>query len=231
MIQNNKPWLNNVNEWMRKLVPNGDLLFESEIDETSRRQKAQQAIVGQNHRVKTMAIISPENPMGMKAPKEYNEKSMEEMINSLKIGHFKWFKVKGLYNDPENSLIIYNISLDDTLHLCYKFNQESVVFVDMTSPDGKISYQYWEGDDHNSPLKLQKERNEIVDAQNDSDYYTKICRFFKFRIPFFEHFEHINTVLYESSKKYDVDRLLDESMNDKFTGHHKYICRAKIYGD
>ena len=59
MIQNNKPWLNNVNEWMRKLVPNGDLLFESEIDETSRRQKAQQAIVGQNHRVKTMAIISP----------------------------------------------------------------------------------------------------------------------------------------------------------------------------
>ena len=116
MEQNNKPWLDGVNEWMKKLVPNGDLLFESEVDETSRRQKAQQAIVGQNHRVKTMAIISPENPMGMKAPKEYNNKSMEEMINSLKIGHFKWFKVKGLYNDPENSLIIYLVhSLEHNL--------------------------------------------------------------------------------------------------------------------
>lgn len=233
-----KQWLEGVNEWMRKLVPNGDLIYESTqgggiqeiLDETSRRQKAQQAILGKNHRVKTLAIISAENPMGMKASREYNDRSTEEMINSLKIGHYKWFKVKGLYNNPENSVIIYNISLEDTQFLCYKYNQESVVFVDMTSPDGEISYQYWEGNDHNSKLILKHEEHRLVNAQNDSDYYTEICRHFKFRIPFFEHYKHIHKVLDETSKEYDVDKLLDESLGDNYTGYHKYLCRAKIYG-
>ena len=39
MMQNNKPWLDNVNEWMRKLIPNGELLYEAEVDELTKHEK------------------------------------------------------------------------------------------------------------------------------------------------------------------------------------------------
>ena len=58
-----------------------------------------------------------------------------------------------------------------------KGDQESVIFVDMTNGNN-VSYQYWEGEDHQSPLKMKYEKHEIVNATNDADFYTKISRNF-----------------------------------------------------
>jgi hypothetical protein len=197
------------------------------LSETSRRQKAQSAILGKNRKVKTLAIISAENPMGEKTDKEYNENATNELIRNLTIGHYRYFQTKGLYETPENSIIVYNISLDDTLYLCYKYNQESVIFVDMRGVE--ISYQYWEGDDHTSKLKLQHEEHEVVDATNDKDYWTQICKKFKFRIPFFEDITKYNKELVECSKSHDVDTIINECLSNK-TGYYKYTRRGKLKG-
>lgn len=143
---------------MLVLVPNDTVIYDNEVNETSRRQKV--------------------------ASKEYNKKATEDLIRHLTIGHYQYFITDGMYGSPEKSVMIYNISIEDTIKLCYKYNQESIVFIDMTNGDD-VSCQYWEGDDHNSPLKLQHEEHRFIDATDDDDFYTKIGREFKFRIPFF----------------------------------------------
>lgn len=190
------------------------------LPEASRRQNQ-----GTNRRVRTMAIISPEKPMD----KEYNQQAMDELLEELTIGHYKFFKEKGNYDGIENSLMIYNISIEDTLWLCYKYNQGSVIFVDMQN-DGEISYQYWEGYDNNSPLKLQHEEHEIVDATDADNYYTQISKHFKFRIPFFEHVKKIYDGLALRENRIDVDRLITESLERNRTSKSKYFNRGMLYG-
>lgn len=201
------------------------------LTETSRRQKAQQAIQGNNRRIKTLAIISAQKPMGTDGsdlPKSYNSNSHEELIKNLKIGQNRYFVTPGKYGTPEVSVIVYNISLEETIKLCYHFNQESVIFVDMTNGD-EVSYQYWEGEDHNSPLKKKYEEHEIVDATNDADFYTQISRKFRFRIPFFEDIERYCYELSERATKYDVDRLISECIESGWSGKHRYYCRGKLH--
>lgn len=201
------------------------------LNETSRRQKAQQAIQGKNRRVKTMAIISAQNPMGTDGsdlPAGYNEDSHDELIDTLKAGQYRYFVTDGMYGSPEKSVMVFNITLDDTLRYAYMFNQEAVIFVDMTNEE--VSYQYWEGDDHQSPLKLQYEEHEIIDATSDADFYTKISRHFKFRIPFFESVVKYNEMIESRSSIYDVDKLIDECVNGNWSGKHRYHCRGKLHG-
>lgn len=200
------------------------------LNETSRRQKAQQAIKGKNRRVLTMAILSAENPMGMKADKKYNNESNDELLRHLTIGHYKFFKTKGNYDGFENSIMIYNIDIDDALYLAYKYNQESLIFVDMQKDDS-VSYQFWKGDDNNSKLKLQHEKHEIIDVTDADDYYTQISKHFKFRIPFFEQVEQIPQELLLKENKYNVDRMIVESLDSKRTGKSKYVIRGELYGD
>ena len=211
---------------LRKIVSD---TIKKVLSETSRRQKAQQAIQGTNRRVRTMAIISAENPMGNVMDDEYNERSMEELVRQLTIGHYRYFRVKGNYDGFENSLMVYNISLEDTLYLCYKYNQESVIFVDMRN-DGDISYQYWQGDNDHSQLRLQREEHEIVDATEDDNYYTQISKHFKFRIPFFEHVTKICDDLALRENTIDVDRLITESLESNRAGKSRYLKRGLLYG-
>lgn len=197
------------------------------LNETTRRQKAQSAIQGKNRKVKTIGIISAENPMGISATKEYNKQSHDELLRHLSIGHYRYYEVKGLYNSPEHSVLVYNISLEDTLYLAYKFNQESVIYVDMSDADN-ISYQYYEGDTPSSQLKLQHVEQEVVDATNDKDFYTQVSRKFKFRIPFFEDVNKYNEELIECSKTYDVDYIIESLLNPDRTGSSQYYHRGQL---
>lgn len=200
----------------------------NKIEETSRRQKAVQAIQGRNRKIKTIGIISAENPMGKIATDDYNKNATEELIRHLTIGHYQYFITNGKYGSPEKSIMIYNISLDDMIKLCYKFNQESMVFIDMSNGND-VSCQYWEGDDHFSKLKMQHEEHRFIDATEDDDFYTKISKEFKFRIPFFECVKDTLKLIEKNDKKYSVEKLINESIDDTYTGKHKYLCRCKLY--
>lgn len=98
--------------------------LEKVLSETSRRQKAQRAINNIGSRVKTYAILTSENPMGNRFSKSDNAQLINRLKSYLKNGNFVWFPVKGMYGEKENSFIVYNISLTDTLDIAKKFNQE-----------------------------------------------------------------------------------------------------------
>ena len=71
--------------------------------------------------------------------------------------------------------------------------------------------------------------NFFVKKSSTDDFYTKIGREFKFRIPFFECVKNTLKVLEEANETMDVDKMINECINDKFTGKHKYLCRCKLY--
>ena len=77
---------------------------------------------GTNRRIRTMAVISAADPL------DDNGGRQQKLIRQLAVGHYRFFEVTG----SENSVMIYNISLDDTQSLCRKHDQECILFIDLT---------------------------------------------------------------------------------------------------
>lgn len=200
------------------------------LTETSRRQKAQQAINGKLKNLKSFAILTSDNPMGKKLSPEENASNYESLMKDLKLGSFIYFPVKGKYNDIEHSVIIYNISLDDAVWLGDTYNQESIIFCIPNIEDKSVHYEYWERNGENKPLKKTIERDEYVDATDDKNMFTQISRKFKIRIPFFEQVNKVCDFV-DSRRKIveNFEKLLSESIDGSYTGKHRLICRNKLY--
>lgn len=193
------------------------------IMDTSRRQKAVQSVKsGKN--VKTLMILTAQNPKGVKMDDEENNKRNASLEKDLSLNHFRWFRIKGKYNDKEKSYIVYNVSIEDAKRISMDYDQESFIF-GIHNGEGEITWQYWEKSGNN-PYELAVEKNEYVDATDDNNMFSNIGRNFKFRIPFFDHFNQIDTELDAIA---DCDRLLSESLDDKYTLKHHWLCRAKLY--
>jgi hypothetical protein len=200
------------------------------LSETSRRQKAQQAVNGKLNNLRSFAILTSDNPMGKKLSSAENSSRYESLMKDLKLGSFIYFPVKGKYNDIEQSVIIYNISLDDAIWLGDTYEQESIIFCIPNISDKTVHYEYWERNNVGSPLKKTIERDEYIDATDDRDMFTQISRKFKIRIPFFEHVEKVcNFINNRMNIVADSVRLLDESVNNSYTGKHRMICRNRLY--
>ena len=211
------------------------------LNETSRRQKAQQVIRGVSNRIKTCVILTSENPM-VSLPKEYNDRLRKKLESYLSLGNFVWFPVKGYYNGKENSYIIYNISFEDAYHIAEKFEQESFIYIDNRS--GEPSYQYWE-QNGNGVYKKTHERDSYVDMDDEEDFFTQISRNFKFQIPFFdgkdektlsEHYNRIETNIQSKIKSGIIDEnyvktAIEKNLNsNNYSGRRLWEIRGGIYG-
>lgn len=216
--------------------------LEKVLSETSRRQKAQRAINNIGSRVKTYAILTSENPMGNRFSKSDNAQLINRLKSYLKNGNFVWFPIKGMCGEKENSFIVYNISLTDTLDIANKFNQESIIWCDNESGEK----QYWE---QNGDGKFSKThvRNYIDDMTNAEDYYTQVNRNFKFQIPFFngkddemlnemisEHNAIIDRVVRRNLKRINGDdnyynRKVNDMLSSTKTGGSKWEARGSLY--
>ena len=81
------------------------------LSETSRRQKATAALNGSSKTIRTMAILTSENPrydVSADGTNKNNNDRRENLEKDLKLGHYAWFSVKGQYEGKENSYIVYN---------------------------------------------------------------------------------------------------------------------------
>lgn len=209
------------------------------VNETFRAQKAVNAIKGRvpnnaSKMIKTFAILSAENPMGQAMSPEENEKRRTDLLAYLSTAHYRYFKVKGQYGNKENSLIIYNIPLDDTLKIGDKFGQESVIWCHLdyneeTNEGGGVHYEYWERDGEDKPLQKKIEKERFINAANFEDMFTQVKRGFKIQIPFFEHYKSIKSVIEKRNVK-NIEQLVNESLDDKFTKKHQWQCRGKLNG-
>ena len=210
------------------------------VNETSRRQKASTAMNGWNKNVKTMAILTSENPRfegSSDGDNKTNSDRRENLEKDLKLGHFAWFPVKGQYEGKENSYIIYNISLENALYLGQKFGQESIIFIDGSH------CEYWEqkGDGKYSKTH-ERDMSQRLDMTNADDYFTQISRAFKFQIPFFDGSDENQKTMGESVKYVcetiqkrmktleEAKKRIENSMEAK-SGYNRFCNRGELYGN
>lgn len=222
------------------------------LNETTRRQKAQRAINGKY--VRAMAILTSENPMGNPYPEglktredesghtmEFNMGRRDDLEMRLSTGYYSYFKVKGQYGSKEKSYIIYNIPLSDTLYLGQRYNQESVIFIQIED-DGNVSYEYWKQNGDGN-FSMTHKRTKYIDMSDADDLFTKISRKFKFQIPFFdgsdENGNELNEQIAALYDKVQSKGLTNEEVNrrtlrvidENLTGKARYASRGTLYGD
>ena len=91
-------------------------------------EKFKNELLGVANYVETVCIMTAENPMGRAIMPEENNKLMNQLYQCLKDGNHVFRKVKGKFaSNIENSVMICNISLDESKALAAKFSQESFI--------------------------------------------------------------------------------------------------------
>ena len=210
----------------------------NDINEGSRRKKAIRALNGINHNIKTMAILTSENPRYEGFADGINVTNKDRRINSekdLKLGHFAWFPVKGQYEGKENSYIIYNIPKDSAIYLSQKYGQEAFIFIEGNK------CEYYEQNGNGKFIKThQKFLSDRIDMSDASDYFIQVSRAFKFQIPFFddsdenketmiESIEYVNRIINKNvSNINEAARRINNSIN-AISGKDRYFNRSFLY--
>ena len=140
-----------------------------------------ETLFGTKNNIFTMCIASTDNPKGIKATEEENQKRRKKLEELLKRNRLKYYK--GKYGNEETSYVIANINIVmcEFLFGPKNFNQESFIF-GKVKEYGSIVFSYMEqtgkGDftekDASKEIKGQKEAE---------DYFTKYLGY-KFQLPF-----------------------------------------------
>lgn len=210
-----------------------------QLNETSRRQKAIQSLNMKNKRVRTICITTSENPMGRLLSKKENLELRQRLEKYLSDGYYAWFPIRGQYNNRENSYMIYNISLEDSLYICKRYNQQSFIFIE--KDEDEALYQYWEKEE-DGDYELVHSRTCYLNMDDAEDFYSQISRNFKFQIPFFdgsdenqdtmnEQINYLNEVVQERIKDEDsIDYKIEMTLESNRTGSSKYRHRGSLYG-
>ena len=209
------------------------------INESSRRQKAVSAINGKKSNIRSICILTSENPRFdcfSDGNNKTNTERRENLEKDLKLGHYAWFPVKGKYGDKERSYIIYNIPKDDAMYLAKKFGQEAFIYI-----ENNICEYYEQFENHNKFTKTHERKlSDKIDMSNASDYFTQISKAFKFQIPFFdgsdehrsfmkESINYLNEILnsYENINE-EIEQRLDNTMFSK-SGQYRFYNRSFLY--
>ena len=174
------------------------------LTETTRRQKAEQRFLNGTF-VKTIGIISPENPMGKKVESEENSKYINRFKDYMKNTNTKYFPVKGKYGNVEQSYMLFNITLEDLKLWASAFKQQSFIYGIVN--DGKIHFQYYQMNNKNI-YALYDEVDGFIERNEFEDFYSATSRHFKFQIPFsklISCIEEHDNLIKERIKKSDIN--------------------------
>ena len=161
-------------------------------------------------KIKTFAIISPQNPLGWKDSTEeefkkryalwtkdkskYNKNALSNLKSevlageivslgneTLKRGHFDYIPIKGSYGDREKTLLILNISFNDAKIIARNYGQESFFF-GINKGNEPSSIGYYETNDSCQTYKLVEISNTIVDKSEAEDFFSKFGRKFSIEL-------------------------------------------------
>ena len=147
--------------------------------------RVRQIMLGQVPSVDTVAILTAENPGGEKAPSSENKDLMKQFKKDLRDLEYGYTNIAGKFGSKENSLMIMNISRDDTVQLGQKYDQYAVIWGSkMREEDGEpyFKFEYIEG---NQTIQTRDVSLSGKSVEDRDDYYSeKEGR--KFIIPFFD---------------------------------------------
>lgn len=155
---------------------------------------------GRDGKIKTFAIVSPENPLGWKNSDEQEFKgkylawtkdkskyNKEQIINAkeeflikqitrtgddtLKYGAFSYVPIKGSYGEKEKSFFIFNIPFEDAKEIARNYGQESFFFGKVKN--GEMQVAYYETDDACKTYHRKEISNTITNEKDAEDFFSK----------------------------------------------------------
>ena len=211
--------------------------FFNIANETSRLQKAKKAFLGQMKNIRNFAIITPENPMGVAATSTENSALCEKFENSLKSGHYLFYKVRGKFNgNLEHSYMVFNVQLEQVKKWACEseFNQQSFFFCesqyDEVDRKTGVKFNYWSRKPgKKNAFELIESTLEWIDFTNMDSEFTAIGRNFKFSIPLQCFMETANSK-YENAKKNMKSDVFEMCFNEALSnrGFNGWASRGRI---
>ena len=211
--------------------------FFNIANETSRFQKAKKAFLGQMKNIRNFAIITPENPMGVASTSTDNSALCEKFENSLKAGHYLFYKVRGKFNgNLEHSYMVFNVQLEQVKKWACEseFNQQSFFFCesqyDEVDRKTGVKFNYWSRKPgKKNAFELIESTLEWIDFTNMDSEFTAIGRNFKFSIPLQCFMETANSK-YENAKKNMKSDVFEMCFNEALSnrGFNGWASRGRI---
>ena len=211
--------------------------FFNIANETSRFQKAKKAFLGQMKNIRNFAIITPENPMGVASTSTDNSALCEKFENSLKSGHYLFYKVRGKFNgNLEHSYMVFNVQLEQVKKWACEseFNQQSFFFCesqyDEVDRKTGVKFNYWSRKPgKKNAFELIESTLEWIDFTNMDSEFTAIGRNFKFSIPLQCFMETANSK-YENAKKNMKSDVFEMCFNEALSnrGFNGWASRGRI---
>lgn len=181
--------------------------------------RVKQALFGDSSgKIRTFAVLSAENPMGMKNSAAENNKNTAELKSKLKELGVQYVPIEGKYGNIEHSFMLFNIAREDAQYLAEWFEQESFFFGINGSPATLIYYETSESD----PSKYRKveESKNITNESDADDFFSRHGDFkFKFDLDYFK--ESVKVI---ASKIINEDAL-EKSIQEDRTMRSRFIHR------
>lgn len=137
--------------------------------------------------IRSVGILTAENPDGNQETPEFNKRANKELIDDLMKMHLGFHAIKGKYGVEENSFLVPNIRYDEVLELGRKYDQESVIF-------GEKTYMEKDGETYTGMVfrlilcetgEIDSERSVFINDNDLDDFYSEV-KGRKFVIPFFD---------------------------------------------
>lgn len=227
--------------------------YQSEVGEAGFSTTAKQ-MRGLNPKVKTIVILTAENPCGSSFAPDINKKRNQKLENFLSGALYGFRKVKGQYGSLENSFMVNNMTKGMALKLGNQFEQDTIIYGERFEEDGKFGMTFQMIKSYNCDGSTQVgevvgERKVFIGRENADDFYSEI-KGRKFQIPFFDVEDEKGSTDYDKSSwdggkiagsvftaKPDeispednekVDKLVAESLNESKTEKYQWERRGMI---
>ena len=187
-------------------------------ENSNRFRRMKRALFGDDTgKIKTFAILTPENPNATRAPSEENQKAVKEFKRALGIMSLNYTPIRGSYGEKENSFIVFNCALSDAKTLARSYQQESFFWGKTTEDGSKIGYYATTNGGVTYDLV---EISETITLEDDAtDFFSKFG--IKFRINMREFGDDVPEVEHDSD--------FEESLNENRTTMARAAYRRKAY--
>ena len=216
-------------------------------ENSNRYRNLNKALFGdKSGKIKTWAIVSPQNPLGWKDSTEqefvdkyvewtkdksrYNAEAKKRLKatqllhkieqngdTSLRYSGAKYVPLYGTYGEAERSYMIFNIPLVDAKSIARNYGQESFFFANVGSDNTKIGYYVTH--DACKTYDLVEVSEVVTDEDGAEDFFSKFGR--KFRINMREFGDDIPAVINQGE--------FDESFDESRTFMSRAMHRREAY--
>ena len=181
--------------------------------------RVKQALFGYiSGKIRTFAVLSAENPMGMKNSAKENNNNTKELKAKLKEMGIQYVPIEGKYGNIEHSFMLFNITREDAQYLAEWFEQESFFYCINTSPATLIYYETSESD--HSKYRKVEENNKISNEFDADDFFSRHGDFkFKFDMDYFKE------SVFRLSESFINEKELELSLQENRTMKSRFIHR------